>query len=423
MTDLAVSTTSRPSEPVTATTNWPDVSRVPRYTWRSSIARTLVRSAVQNLPLRIELPGGEALGGGSPDSPTMIVTSPEAFYARLGRDGLIGFGESFMAGEWHTRDAEDLTSVLTVLASNVATLIPPSWQRLRRFAVRHSPIETRDWRRAAKEDIAAHYDLSNDMFAAFLDATMTYSSALFDNPATAAWIDLLPAQHAKIDRLLDGAGVGAGTRMLEIGTGWGELAIRAARRGAHVTTVTLSEEQASLARRRIAEAGLAERVDVRLQDYRDVTGRFDAIVSVEMIEAVGYHQWPTYFSALDRLLAPGGKIGLQAITMPDDRLEATRHTYTWIQKYIFPGGLLPSTEAITRTLQRHTSLRITDRLQFGPHYAATLRLWRERFDAADSTVVGDDVFRRMWQFYLCYARAGFEAGYIDVQQFILAGTR
>ncbi|CAM3666108.1 SAM-dependent methyltransferase [Smaragdicoccus niigatensis] len=423
MTDLAVTTTSRPSDPVAATTNWPDVSRVPRYTWRSSIARILVRHAVQGLPLRIELPGGEILGGGSSDSPTIFVTNPEAFYARLGRDGLIGFGESFMAGEWYTADAESLTAVLTILASNVATLVPASWQRLRRFAVRHSPLETRDWRRAAREDIAAHYDLSNDMFASFLDSTMTYSSALFDDPLAASWSDLIPAQHAKIDRLLDGAVVGAGTRLLEIGTGWGELALRAAQRGAHVTTVTLSAEQASLARQRITEAGVGDRVEVRLQDYRDVAGQFDAIVSVEMVEAVGYDQWPTYFSTLDRLLAPGGKIGLQAITMPDDRLEATRHTYTWIQKYIFPGGLLLSTEAIARTLRSHTSLWITDRLEFGPHYAATLRLWRERFDAADSTVFGDEVFRRMWQFYLCYARAGFESGYLDVQQFLLEGTR
>ncbi|MGH3236740.1 MAG: class I SAM-dependent methyltransferase, partial [Streptosporangiaceae bacterium] len=217
--------------------------------------------------------------------------------------------------------------------------------------------------------------------------------------------------------------VGPGGRVLEVGTGWGELAIRAARRGASVLTVTLSQEQQALAARRVAEAGLAGRVRVELRDYRDVEGEFDAICSVEMLEAVGERYWDAYFAALDQHLAPGGRIGLQTITMPHDRMLATRHTYTWIQKYIFPGGLLPSVTAIENSLARATRLRITAREDFGAHYTQTLRMWRERFGARADEVARlglDEVFHRMWNFYMCYSEAGFRAGYIGVSQLTLA---
>ena len=210
-----------------------------------------------------------------------------------------------------------------------------------------------------------------------------------------------------------------GTRLLEIGTGWGGLAIRAAARGASVTTVTISVEQALLARERIARAGYADRVDVRLQDYRQVTGEYDAVVSVEMVEAVGWNHWPAYFAALDRLLAPGGKVALQAITMPHDRMLATRDTYTWIVKYIFPGGHLPSVQAVHEQVAA-TSLRITDELRMGSHYAETLRQWRRTFldRAPEVAELGfDEVFRRMWSLYLAYSEAGFASGYLDVVQF------
>jgi cyclopropane-fatty-acyl-phospholipid synthase len=214
-----------------------------------------------------------------------------------------------------------------------------------------------------------------------------------------------------------------GCRLLEIGTGWGELAIRAARRGASVVTVTISREQHALAVQRVTEAGLDGQVSVELRDYRDVDGEFDAICSVEMIEAVGERYWPVYFEALDRLLAPGGSIGLQVITMPHDRMLATRHTYTWVQKYIFPGGLIPSVRAIEDGLSRHTGLRITARDDFGAHYAETLKIWRDRFAARADDVhrLGfDEVFVRMWTLYLCYAEAGFRSGYLDVSQLTLA---
>ena len=170
---------------------------------------------------------------------------------------------------------------------------------------------------------------------------------------------------------------------------------------------------------------MSDRIDIELRDYRDIDGRYDAVVSVEMVEAVGYRFWPTYFQALDRLVVPGGRVAIQAITMPHDRMLATRNTYTWIQKYIFPGGLLPSTEAITAITERHTQLRTVDMLSLRPHYAETLRLWRERFLArrdAVATLRFDNVFQRMWEFYLAYSEAGFRSGYLDVYQWTFAPT-
>ncbi|MFJ8860610.1 class I SAM-dependent methyltransferase [Streptomyces sp. NPDC102451] len=395
---------------------WPDVASLPRVSGaRTAVAERLVRRALARLPLRARLAGRGSVGLGGP---LMEIREPDAFFRRIGASGLIGFGESYMAGEW---DSPDLVGVLTVLAGNAAGLVPAPLQRLRSLWALRQPAAQTNTPEGARDNISHHYDLSNDLFALFLDDTLTYSSAVFRGfPAEQ---DLLSAaQHRKIDRLLDLAGVGDGTELLEIGTGWGELAVRAAARGARVTTLTLSREQQELARGRIREAGHQDRVDVRLSDYRDVTGRYDAIVSVEMIEAVGEEFWPEYFRTLERCLAPGGRIALQAITMPDDRMLASRRTYTWIQKYVFPGGLLPSTEAIDRVTAGHTSLRTERRDSYGAHYAETLRLWRERFTerAAEVDALGfDAVFRRMWTFYLAYSEAGFRSGYLDVQQILL----
>jgi len=217
--------------------------------------------------------------------------------------------------------------------------------------------------------------------------------------------------------------VRSGMHVLEIGSGWGAMAIRAAsERGARVTTLTLSTEQQALARQRAEAAGVGHLVDVRLEDYRAATGQYDAIVSVEMIEAVGEAYWPTYFATLDHLLAPAGRVGLQAITIAHDRLLATRRSYTWIHKYVFPGGIIPSIRAISDTLAAHTSLSIVERRDLGPHYAHTLALWRENFLANWGRLERnfDDTFRRMWEFYLAYCEAGFRVGYLGVSQFGLA---
>ncbi len=403
---------------------WPDVAVATGSPVRTAVARALFNTAVARLPLRVRLPDGRVFGAESPAAPVMVLHRPREFFRRCGASGLIGFGESYMAGDW---DCADLTGLLTVFAAHVDELVPPRLQRLRSLAVRRQPPADAQTIQGARRNISRHYDLSNDLFALFLDETMTYSSALFGTGADGAPVAadrlLAEAQRRKIDRLLDRAGVGPGCRLLEVGTGWGELAIQAARRGARVRTITISREQQALAARRVAEAGLAGQVSVELRDYRDVDGEFDAICSVEMLEAVGERYWDGYFAALDAHLAPGGRIGLQTITMSHDRMLATRHTYTWIQKYIFPGGLLPSVTAIENSLTQATRLRITARDDFGAHYAETLRIWRERFRARADEVprLGfDEVFNRMWNFYLCYSEAGFRAGYIGVSQLTLA---
>jgi cyclopropane-fatty-acyl-phospholipid synthase len=323
-----------------------------------------------------------------------------------------------MTGDWTTGPGTDLADLLSAFAARLTRLVHPALQRLRRLVERTQPAHEENTPENSRDNIARHYDLSNDLFEAFLDETMTYSSAWFG-----ADDDLQAAQLRKIDGILDLAAVGPCMRVLEIGSGWGGLAVRAAReRGAQVTTLTLSTEQQKVARRRAAEAGVADLVDVRLQDYRDVTGTFDAVVSVEMIEAVGERFWPTYFRALDELLAPGGRVGLQAITMPHEQLVATRRSYTWIHKYVFPGGRIPSLRAIGETLEQHTRLAVGTRHDLGPHYARTLALWRERFLGSWSRLEGsfDETFRRMWEFYLAYCEAGFRVGYLDVHQLGLA---
>jgi cyclopropane-fatty-acyl-phospholipid synthase len=407
---------------------WPDVAAVHGAAARGEVARVLFRAAMSRLPVRVQLPDGRRLGAGAPGTPEMTVHRPGAFFTRLGNGGLIGFGESYQAGDW---DCTDLTGLMTVFARHVRDLVPTPLQRLRRLAVRRQPAAHDQDRDGARRNISQHYDLSNEFFALFLDESMTYSSGLFETatpmpggiPLSADSTEALlaEAQRRKIDRLLDQAAVGPGCRLLEIGTGWGELAVRAGQRGARVRTVTISARQRELAARRVAEAGLADRVSVELRDYRDVSGQFDAICSVEMIEAVGERYWDAYFAQLDQLLAPGGRASLQAITMPHDQLMASRRTFTWIQKYIFPGGLIPSVTAIEDSLSR-TGLRVAGRHDFGPDYAQTLAIWRSRFLARQQEVTAlgfDEVFSRMWLFYLCYAEAGFRAGYLDVSQFTL----
>jgi cyclopropane-fatty-acyl-phospholipid synthase len=401
---------------------WPDIAAVPRCPFRAAVARALFTRNADRLPVRVTGPGRVAFGAGKTGSPVLTLHRPADFYQRIGAAGLIGFGESYMAGDW---DCDDLTGLLTAFASQVGTLVPRPLQALRRFYVRRAPAASDASEENARRNIHHHYDLSNELFALFLDETMTYSAGLFreadDGAPIAASILLADAQRRKIDRLLDLAEVGPSSRVLEIGTGWGELAIRAAARGAQVLTVTLSEEQRALAAERIEHAGLAGRAVVELRDYRQVTGEFDAILSVEMIEAVGARYWPDYFAALSRLLAPGGRVGLQSITMPHRRMMATRYTQTWVLKYVFPGGLIPSVTAIERGTAR-AGLRVAGQRDFGAHYAETLRLWRERFCAAEAEVAllgFDEVFRRMWLLYLCYAEAGFRSGYLDVAQLLL----
>lgn len=391
---------------------------VPRVRARASVARMVFERAVGQVPVRVSYPDGRRLGPAAPGIPELRIVRPPAFFARLGRDAKIGFGEAYMAGDWVAAPETDLGDLLTPFARRLATLVPAPLQRLRAFVERRVPSDQENNRHGARRNIAAHYDLGNEMFAAFLDSTMSYSCALFDeqDAAESESVALERAQFRKIDAMLDLARVRAGSRVLEIGCGWGALATRAAARGAHVTAITLSQEQAREARARASAA--RELVGVQLRDYRDVTGAFDAIVSVEMLEAVGERYWPVFFAQVDRLLAPGGTIAVQTITMAHERMLATRHHYSWIQKYIFPGGIIPSLRAIDDALAG-TALRVVRNRELRPHYARTLRTWRQRFIASwpqTRTQGLTEEFRRMWEFYLAYCEAGFAGGYLGVSQ-------
>ena len=399
----------------TLSARWPGIAHTPRTPFKARAARAILRSTAGRFPVRITFPDGTVWGAGGPTDPELEIVRPAAFFHRLGADTKIGLGESYMAGDWRAGEGTDLADLLSPFAARLTSIVPAWMQTFRAFVDQKLPSHERNTLEGSRSNIERHYDLSNDLFAEFLDPTMTYSSAWFASPDE----DLQTAQERKIDGILDQARVGEGTRVLEIGSGWGALAIRAAKRGAVVTTVTISQEQAALAVQRFEEAGVADRIDLRLQDYRDVEGEFDAIVSVEMIEAVGEEFWPTYFAKIDSLLAPGGAVSIQAILMADHRYKATRNSYGWIQKYIFPGGLIPSPEAINRTLAEHTTLRVSETRSLGPDYARTLRLWRERFNARWDRIAGqgfDETFRRMWEFYLAYCEAGFGVGYLDVAQ-------
>jgi cyclopropane-fatty-acyl-phospholipid synthase len=411
--DLSRFPVPRPDE-----AHWPGLATPPAAPLRARVAEAVVRRAVAPLQVRVVFPDGRVWGAGGADAPVMRVVRPREFFARLGADVQIGFGEGYMTGAWTTGADTDLADLLSAFAARVTRLVHPALQKLRHLVVRQQPAEEENSKRNSRTNISRHYDLSNELFESFLDETMTYSSAWFE-PGD----DLRAAQLRKIDGVLDLARVRSGMRVLEIGSGWGALAIRAAReRGARVTTLTLSSEQQALARERARAAGVADLVDVRLQDYRDAAGSYDAVVSVEMIEAVGERYWPTYFRSLDTLLARGGRVGLQAITMPHESMLATRRSYTWIHKYVFPGGIIPSLRAVEDTLAAHTRLSVVERRELGPHYARTLGLWRERFLANWDRLEGsfDETFRRMWEFYLAYCEAGFRVGYLGVSQLGLA---
>ncbi|MEV0648326.1 cyclopropane-fatty-acyl-phospholipid synthase family protein [Phytomonospora sp. NPDC050363] len=381
---------------------------------REWLMERMFRGAVGSLPIRVVFPGGERIGKGDAMSPLMRVPRPSVLYRRMGTCGPVGFGEGYMAGDWTSTDP---AALLTPFAARITRPIRRPMAALRRWADHHRPVGERNTIDGSRENIHRHYDLSNELFALFLDESMTYSSALF-----APGDDLYAAQLRKIDTVLDDAKVGAGTRVLDIGSGWGALAIRAAQRGAEVTALTISREQLSLAQRRIEAAGVGDRVRLQPRDYRDADGEYDAVVAVEMVEAVGKEYWPAYFATLERVLAPGGRIALQVITMPHDRLLATKDVSTWIQKYIFPGGQTMSLTAIEEEVKA-CGLRITGRRRLGGHYARTLHQWRDRFLAnteAVSALGFDATFLRMWEFYLAYCEAGFRSGYLDVWQFRLA---
>ncbi|HWC21507.1 MAG TPA: cyclopropane-fatty-acyl-phospholipid synthase family protein [Flexivirga sp.] len=405
------------SSPSIDPTRWPDVARTPRgrlAVASGAIAARVFRYAVSRLQIRVLLPDGRVLGGDRRAcAPTMTIHDPTAMMRRIGTAGMIGFGESYLAGEW---DSDELALLIEQFARGVEILVPRPLHALRGLVLQRQPSADRPDRAHSRSNVERHYDLSNELFASFLDETMSYSSALF-GPGD----DLVTAQRRKMDRLLDEAGVTSGTALLEIGSGWGGSALRAARRGATVRSITLSEQQQEWANAMLATEGASSTAHVDLRDYRDVEGRYDAVVSVEMIEAVGLDFLDTYFAKIADALRPGGRAAIQAIVIPHHRALTTQHTYTWIHKYIFPGGALPSVRLITESAAK-AGLRVTGDLALGESYVRTLDTWADRFAEQASHVddLGfDETFRRMWDFYLRYSEGGFRAGYLDVHQITL----
>jgi cyclopropane-fatty-acyl-phospholipid synthase len=386
-----------------------------KYLIQAAVVKSLLRRIAPSVPVRVILPNGEVVSDKHENVPTLEILNEDFFY-RIGADQKIGLGESFMAGDWRPKPGDDLADVLTPFAEKLLNIVPAWMRKFRKLVEQFQPKHEENNLKGAKSNISRHYDLSNDLFKLFLDETLTYSAANFAG-ARPGFDGLADAQRRKVDGILDFADVKSGMKVLEIGTGWGQLSIQAAQRGAQVHTITLSKEQMELAQQRVNAAGLQNLVNIELRDYRDLQGEYDAIVSVEMIEAVGEKYWPTYFEAVRKHLKKGGKFGLQAITMPHERLLASKHAYTWIHKYIFPGGIIPSLEVIDQYTR--PTLKLIDRRSLGLDYAHTLKLWRERFMKNIDQVhkLGFDTeFERMWQYYLAYSEAGFRARHLDVWQ-------
>ncbi|MEM9430392.1 MAG: cyclopropane-fatty-acyl-phospholipid synthase family protein [Pseudomonadota bacterium] len=363
----------------------------------------------------VVLPDGRTFRaeGGEPGPAAKLLVWNDSVFGRVLRDGDLGFAEAYMDGWWDTPDLQTLLDVLMRSNNEVARALPGlglirAYERLRHRLRDNSKAQ-------AARNIQAHYDLGNRFYATWLDETMTYSSALFE----AEGEDLAAAQARKYDALCDKIELKPEQHVLEIGCGWGGFAEHAARRGARVTALTISPAQLEYARERIFRAGLAERVDIALRDYRDEAGRFDAIASIEMFEAVGERWWPTYFSAVRDRLEPGGRASIQTITVPDRLFEGYKRSVDFIQKYIFPGGMLPSPGAFEREAAS-AGLDVTGNHSFGQSYSDTLRRWHAAFNERweDIQPLGfDERFQRMWNYYLTSCAAAFQSGITDVAQF------
>ncbi len=383
--------------------------------WTDMVARMASRIEIGQLSLVLPDGGNRVFSGhrGAEPRAVLEIKHPRAV-RRLLFGGSNGFAESYMDGDW---DTPDLRALLRLAQVNETALGPSingvalsrwidRWRHLARF---NSP-------RGSRRNIAYHYDLGNKFYELWLDPSLTYSSALFDGED----MTLEAAQARKIRRIAATVGLGPGQHVLEIGCGWGAFAVMAARDyGCRVTAITVSKAQHDHAKARAREVGLEDRIDVRLQDYRDVDGAYDRIVSIEMFEAVGEKHWPTFFDVVRKRLKQGGVAGLQIITIAGERFAQYRRGADFIQTYIFPGGMLPSLATLEREIAR-ARLRLTDVHAFGRSYARTLAEWQDRFQRAwpEIRALGfDKRFQRMWAFYLAYCEAGFCTDAIDVAQY------
>ncbi|MFS7250060.1 class I SAM-dependent methyltransferase [Rahnella rivi] len=389
---------------------------------RSKAARALILGVLKQLHgagLTLREAGENSLFFGDPTAPLQgeIEVHNLRAYRRVLLGGSIAAGESYIDGDWTT---PNLTTVLQLLAENLKLVdkleARLSWvtapvNSLIHFFRRNSPSQ-------ARKNISAHYDLGNDFYQGFLDEKMLYSSAWYQEPQ----MTLEQAQEAKMRRLCDQLHLHAGDHLLEIGTGWGAMAEFAAREyGCQVTTTTISREQYDYACERIEKAGLTDRVTVLFEDYRALRGQFDKLVSIEMIEAVGKRYLKTFFKRCNALLKPNGRMAIQAITIADQRYASYSRNVDFIQRYVFPGGFLPSITAMNDTMTRCTGLVVRDLFDIGFDYARTLHEWRERVQLywnAQLDGAQDERFRRLWLFYLCYCEAGFRARTISTVQLI-----
>ncbi len=379
-----------------------------------SAARTILQllQRLQHGSLTLQLPDGslQRFGSGQGVHATLHLHNWNACGAAL-KSGDIGFAESYFAGDWSTGNLTDLLRLFLANRRDLEDVIYGTWLGRLAYWVRHKL--NRNSRTNSRKNIHAHYDLGNAFYQLWLDPTMNYSSAWFQTPEQ----DMVSAQHAKVRRALQLAGVKPGDRVLEIGCGWGALAEKAVTEfGASVTGVTLSTEQLAYARQRVPRA------DLRLQDYRDIQdGPYDAICSIEMVEAVGREYWPTYFQSVARLLKPGGQACIQSIVIQDELFERYIRGTDFIQQYVFPGGCLPSPSTFRAEAER-AGLEVVDQFAFGLDYARTLREWRDRFMHEQARVLQqgfDQRFLRIWEFYLAYCEAAFAEGSTDVVQFTL----
>ena len=384
-------------------------------------ARTALRllARLQHGALTVQLPDGSVqhFGPGGGTVAAITLKNWNVFGAAL-KSGDIGFAESYIAGDWTTPHLAELLKLLIANRQAIEGMVYGTWAGRLLYRLKH--LLHRNTRANSQKNIHAHYDLGNAFYALWLDKTMNYSSAWFEGRLDG---DLIAAQNAKVRRALTLAGVAPGSRVLEIGCGWGALAEMATTEfGATLTGVTLSTEQLDFARQRMARLGVGSQADLRLQDYRDIDdGPYDAICSIEMIEAVGQEYWPTYFQSVQRLLKPGGRACIQSIVIDDALFDRYTRSTDFIQQYIFPGGCLPCPREFRRQAQA-AGLRVVDELAFGLDYAETLRRWHERFVAQRTHILQqgfDQRFLHIWEFYLAYCEAAFTMGNINLVQYTL----
>lgn len=423
--------TTSPESTAELSSSSPELTTIPSRrstSFREKVVMGLIQ-CFQNDQMEITFPNGDRQFIGDKlhhgeSAPAQLTIKCKGFFTRIFQDGEIGFGEAYVAGDW---DTNDLPRVIRYFIRNgeyspsfYGAKHPPLFYNLYKNYSRLSHWLRRNTKKNSRKNISAHYDLNNNFYRLWLDQSMTYSSAYFERKEQ----PLQDAQKAKYDRLARRLKLQPGQHVLEIGCGWGGNAIHLATHyGVHVTGITISKEQLTLAQERVRAAGLEDRIELMFCDYRDVEGQFDAIVSIEMLEAVGHEFLQPYFEQCHRLLKASGLLGLQVILSPDSRYEFGRKTSDWIKKHIFPGGQCPSVAAINHAINQTSDLYLHHLESFGLHYAETLRQWRNVFNKhlEDVRQLGfDESFIRKWNYYLSYCEGGFDTAQINVAQLVYA---